>query len=57
MTSATLEQLQGKRKQKRVTPLLRLFEDLSYLPVLGEFLKSGGDGCLKESATVLLPAI
>jgi hypothetical protein len=25
--------------------------------VVGEFLKSRGDGCLKESATVLLPAI
>ncbi len=26
-------------------------------PVIGEFLKSRGDGCLKQSATVLLPPI
>jgi hypothetical protein len=26
-------------------------------PVLGEFLKSRGDGCLVKAATVLLPAI
>jgi hypothetical protein len=29
----------------------------SIQPVIGEFLKSSGDGCLKESATVLLPPI
>jgi hypothetical protein len=28
-----------------------------YQPVIDEFLKSHGDGCLKESATVLLPPI
>jgi hypothetical protein len=25
--------------------------------VIGEFLKSGGDGCLKQATTVLLPPI